>query len=250
VIYEWKLDGETRNFGDALYELTRDSKIIEEWENDTETMYFPIGSVICNTVISETLDLGFKPVFIDCGWRGEELDPDLAAQCEFYGARGPHTQAALERVGVYVEITLDPAYSLPLSVPRGEPNGLAICVRHIMDTSDYTPNTIFEYKADAMFTPVVEDRDDLIAFAEKISGARFVLAGAMHAAIVAHAYGVPFALLGGEYINCPSKWADWLASVDLGDPVWVDTVVEGREWYNSVVRDKKKGGDDVRGKNL
>ena len=242
MIYEWKLDGEVRNFGDALYELLLPPDIKRSWEEDVFKLHFPIGSVICNEVIRESLEQGFDPVFHNCGWRGEEILPELAAQCVFYGARGPHTQAALARAGVEVEITKDPAYDLPQSVVAGEPNGLAICVRHIKDPSDYTPNTIFEYKVDALFSPVVQDTNDLIEFIEKISGARFVLAGAMHAAIVAHAYGVPFALLGGEYIDCPPKWADWLASVGLGEPVWVDNIVEGREWYNNVVRNKKEGG--------
>jgi hypothetical protein len=243
VIYEWKLDGETRNFGDALYEVLLPAKVRKEWEDDLVKLYFPIGSVICNEVIRESLDQGFEPIFYNCGWRGEELNPDLVAQCEFYGARGPHTQAALLRAGVSVDITGDPAYALPGSIPAGEPNGLALCIRHIMDPSDYTPNTIFEYKVDALFTPAVENKEDIVEVIEKISGARFVLAGSMHAAIVAHAYGVPFALMGGEYIDCPPKWADWFAQAGLGEPVWVENIVEGRGWYNEVTR--KKGDKEV-----
>lgn len=244
MIYEWKLDGEVRNFGDTLYEILLPPDLRTNWENDVRGLHFPIGSVICDEVIQESLAQGFEPNFYNCGWRGEEIHPELAAQSKFYGARGPHTKAALARAGVEVEVTGDPAYELPQTIVAGEPNGLAICVRHIKDPSDYTPNTIFEYKADAFFSPVVQDVNDIIEFIEKISGARFVLAGSMHAAIVAHAYGVPFALLGGDYIDCPAKWADWLASVGLGEPHWVENVVEGREWYNDVVRDKKKEGEE------
>lgn len=243
MIYEWKLDGEVRNFGDALYEVFLPSEIQQVWESDLHRLYFPIGSVICNTVIQESLDQGFKPVFHNCGWRGEELDPSLVQECEFYGARGPHTKEALERAGVTVEVTGDPAYQLPQLVDPGEPNGLAICVRHIQDPSEATPNTPFEYKVDALFRPVVETKADTIEVIEKISGARFVLAGSLHAAMVAHAYKVPFAILGGEWIDCPAKWADWFAAVGLGEPVWVENIVEGREWYNDVVRKKERGGE-------
>lgn len=243
MIYEWKLDGEIRNFGDALYELTLSSSAQDYMSQDVVNLYFPIGSVICNEVIRESLDQGFHPIFYNCGWRGEEIDPELAAQCEFHGARGPHTKDALERAGVSVEVTRDPAYDLPGLIAKGEPNGLAICIRHIMDESEHSVNTVFEYKVDALFRPVIQSKNDLVEFVEKVSGARFVLTGSLHAAIVAHAYDVPFALLGGEYIDCPAKWADWLASIGFGEPVWVTNLVEGREWYNDMVRKRELGGE-------
>jgi hypothetical protein len=242
VIYEWKLDNESRNFGDALPEAMTPPDIYQDWADDPEVMYFPIGSVICNDIIAETLYNGYKPVFIGCGWRGEELDPALVIHCEFYGARGPHTQAELARHGIEVEVVGDPAYMLPQIFAKSAPNGLAMVIRHVLDESDYTPNTIHEYGADAVFSPVVHDEGDIIAVIEKISGARFVLAGSMHAAIVAHAYDVPFALLDGPYIDCLPKWYDWFASVNLGEPEFVSNIVEGRKWYNEKFRDRKPNG--------
>lgn len=236
------MDGHVRNFGDSLYEVIAPWETRRAWSADTTHMYFPIGSVICDEVIQETLNQNLVPVFYHCGWRGEEIDPGLASLCKFKGARGPHTKEALARAGVEVEVTQDPAYRLPGLVSPGEPNGLSILMRHIEDPADYNVNTIFEYQVDAMFSPVVESVSDIIEVVEKISGARFVLTGSLHAAIVAHAYKVPFALLGADYINCPAKWGDWLASEGLGEPVWVSNLSEGREWYNSVVRDKERGG--------
>jgi hypothetical protein len=234
MIYEWKLDGETRNFGDSLPEVLYPTIMLEELEADPENMYFLIGSVICNTVIDETLRAGYNPIFINCGWRGEELDDDLLAQCEFRGARGPHTQAELEKHGIDVEVTHDPAYELPNLYAKGSPNGLAIVVRHIMDEGEYDQNSIHELKADALFSPVVESHEDILDFIQKISGARFVLAGSMHAAMVAHAYGVPFACLMSDVVDCPPKWFDWFAAEGLGNPVFVKDVIEGRAWYNTV----------------
>ena len=240
MIYEWKLDGEIRNFGDALHEILVPAKQHYEWYVDTKKMHFILGSVIHNTVIDETLRQGFSPVFHGCGWRGEPLDEELIQKCEFIGVRGPHTQEELARHGIDSVVTRDPAYQLPQLVAPGTPNGLAIVVRHIKDPTETNVNTIFEYKADAIFNAKVEDREDIIGFVEKISGARFVLAGSMHAAIVAHAYGVPFALLNSEYIDCPPKWDDWFASVGLGSPVFVDNIIDGREWYNSVRIDTER----------
>jgi hypothetical protein len=56
----------------------------------------------------------------------------------------------------------------------------------------------------------------------------------MHAAMVANAYGVPFAPFASEYIDCPIKWFDWFAERGWGEPIWVSDVTEGREWYRSI----------------
>jgi hypothetical protein len=240
VIYEWKLDGEIRNFGDALHEVLIPAKQHYEWYLDEKNMHFVLGSVIDNTVIKETLRQGYKPVFHGCGWRGEPLETHLVEKCEFIGVRGPNTQEELARHGVDTVVSLDPAYQLPHLFQKGPPNGLAMVIRHIKDPTETNPNTIFDLKADAIFRPKVEDRADILSFIEKVSGARFVLTGAMHAAIVAHAYGVPFALLNSAYIDCPPKWEDWLASIDYGSPVFVDNIIEGREWYNSVRKDSER----------
>ena len=234
MIYEWKKGDEVRNFGDALHEILVPQKQHYEWTFDQKNMYFVLGSVITNSVIRETLDRGLKPIFYGCGWRGNPLNSELIKHCEFHGVRGPFTQEALAEVGVDTVISGDPAYQLPQLVTPGEPNGLAIVVRHILDDTESDPNTIHELKGDAIFRPIVENREDIVEFIKKISGARFVLAGAMHAAIVAHAYGVPFALLKSAYIDCPPKWADWLASINYGSPVFVENILEGREWYNTV----------------
>ena len=236
MLYEWKLDGVTRNFGDALNEVLLPANIRKEWIDDPERMFFPIGSVICNEVIDETLRLGAKPVFVGCGWRGEDLDQSLVDQASFHGARGPHTQAELAKRGVEVQVTGDPAYEIPKLFLRGEPNALAICIRHINDPADYNKDSIFELKADALFSPVVDGYEDIVDMIKQISGARFVLAGSMHAAIVAHAYGVPFAPFSSGYINCPTKWYDLFASIGVSEPQWVSNVVEGREWYRDCVK--------------
>jgi hypothetical protein len=237
MIYEWKLDGETRNYGDALYEVIVPAGKLKEYREDENNMHFLIGSVIVNKVIEETLNLGYTPVFHGCGWRGEELDPELVKYCQFEGVRGPHTQKELERIGVETYVSGDPAYILPSIVKAGRPNGFALCIRHIMDKTETVPNTVHELKADALFSPRVENREDIIDFIKKISGARFVLTGSMHAAITAHAYGVPFALLKSEEVNCPPKWFDWMASIEMGPPVFVDNVKDGRDWYRSVRKD-------------
>jgi hypothetical protein len=235
MIYEWKLDGEIRNFGDALHEILLTPNLHKEYMEDEKQMHFILGSVICNEVIFESLDQGYRPVFHNgCGWRGEPIEESIIGHCTFKGVRGPHTQEELARHGIETLITLDPGYEIPKLVRPGAPNGLAIVIRHILDDGEYNIDTMHAMKADALFTPVVQTRQDTIEMIQKISGARFILTGAMHAAIIAHAYNVPFALLASDYINCPPKWEDWMGSLGIRSPGFVDNVVEGRKWYTSM----------------
>lgn len=239
MIHEWKPNEGTRNFGDAVYELFLHPAVLEEWEADNKRLHFPVGSVIANNHIQHALNANLIPVFHNCGYRGEELDPKLLAQAEFDGVRGPHTRDALLEHGIDQPVTKDPVYHVAEKYSPGPPNGLAICVRHITDRTERGVNTIHELGVDAMFSPAVEDEADMIEFIQKISGSRFVLAGSLHAAILAHAYGVPFALFGGSRVDCPPKWEDWLASIDVTDVEWVDNIRDGRDWYNSAVAAKK-----------
>jgi len=239
MIHEWKLNGVTRNFGDAIYELLLSPGTRREWEEDQEKLHYPVGSVIANEHLEKAVAANLIPVFHSCGWRGTELNPELIKLAEFDGVRGPHTRDELLKHGIETEVTMDPAYRLPGIVAPGPPNGLAIAVRHITDKSEKTVNTIHELGVDATFSPVVEDESDMIEFIQKVSGARFVLAGSLHAAIIADAYNVPFALYGGERVDCPPKWSDWLASIDVTEAEWVDNIKDGREWYNHVIKSKK-----------
>jgi hypothetical protein len=236
MIYEWKLDGIVRNFGDALPEVFLPSNTFQEWQEDEIIMHFPIGSVIDNWTINNALEYGFKPVFHGCGARGTELDTALLEQCSFVGVRGPRTRDELLKHGIDTKVVLDPAYKIKGKIVAGSPSGLALVIRHIQDTSDYSQDSIQELGADALFSPAVDTKQDVISLAQKISGARFVLAGSLHAAIIAHCYDVPFALLDTGFVDCPFKWWDWLNSVGVTDVQWVDNVIDGRAWYRSAVK--------------
>jgi hypothetical protein len=63
-------------------------------------------------------------------------------------------------------------------------------------------------------------------FIDALVSARFILAGALHAAIVACAYRKPFAYFNSGYIDVPFKWADFAASIAMPCR-FVKTVEEG-----------------------
>jgi hypothetical protein len=226
LLHEWKLDGEVRNLGDALGEFL----VPREYKSNSDNMYFPIGSVICNQVMDETLRQGHRPVFIDCGWRGTPLDQRLTSQCEFVGSRGPLTRRALKKVGVHVDVTLDSAYRIPNIIEKGNYHGKRIFVPHILDPKRlrYSPQGI---GVDEIIQPVVTNKISIVETVKKISGASFVFAGAMHAGILAHAYGVPFGLASIGYVNCPSKYDDWLQSIGVTSTGFYMQSKDAERWW-------------------
>jgi hypothetical protein len=243
MIYEWMPSEEYRNYGDALGEivveaLTEGLKSEEgSLFDNPEVLYFPIGSVIDDSLISGALSLGLVPTFIGCGWRGNELTPELAKQSLYLGCRGPETQKALERAGVPgIPIYGDTAYiALDYLKIIPEKTDKTILVPHIQ-----SENYNFDSSgADELVSPKVQVREDTIGIAARIGGADFVLAGAMHACITAHHFGVPFAIYspdGVESVDAPEKWYDWLLSigVEREDVEFCSSVDEGRVWHEKV----------------
>jgi len=234
VIYEWSNSDGLRNFGDALVETLIPASIRNALASDDAYMYCFIGSVICDEIIDYALSLNRTPIFISCGWNGRSLSADRIAKSRFVGCRGAITQEKLKTFGVNVDITGDPGYAVPFIVPASPESGLSILIPHIFE--DIESLDIEVIQVDKVVLPTFESSDGLSELISTISGASFVLAGAMHAAIVAHAYGVPFALFQNTsdgYIDAPKKWSDWLSSFDGITPQFFGNLTEGRNWFFS-----------------
>lgn len=241
MIWEWKLDEETRNYGDALWEIvgaTNDSTLVG-YMNDTKHAHCLIGSVICNQVMDDILSLGQQPVFHNCGWRGEKLDKKLVGKSIFTGCRGPATRRELLRAGKSVIMTADPARYVSLAIDAGKPRGVTVFMPHILDPhrDAYTAESV---GVDEIISPVVHTHTDIVRVSRAIGSADFVLAGAMHAAIVAHSYGVPFAPFRSwtsAYVDCAAKWEDWFEWLGLERDVvtasenFAPHREEGHEWW-------------------
>lgn len=246
MIYEWRPSPDYRNYGDALGEIVLESLGIDYQEalDNPEIVYFPIGSVIQNANLRLRVAEVATPVFIGCGWYGEEIHPELASIASYIGARGPDTVAALERAGVTdVKVTGDSAYMAfeYLNLPRitDEYRKEKLVIPHLHDQQINPRLFAKRVGADYLVEPKVVTRDDIIAMTKRISEARFVLAGAMHAAIAAHAHSTPFAPYGPDFWNMESsrvKWEDWLQSIGISKSKlkFVNTYDEGIQWYNDV----------------
>src|SRR5262245_6169073 len=198
AIFEWQVSDQIHNFGDHLSRLIGEAVFTpEEWcrlNDDKHSIFALLGSVLCYYRIETMVATGRAPVFVGCGFRGEEISPELISRSVVHGCRGYLSQAALARASVCTDVVGDPATLVPLLVKeRVVRSGKTLLVPHINDPK------LDSYQApdlgcESVAPPRTHTIKDVRLVIAKISSADFVLAGAMHAAIVAHAYDVPFAL--------------------------------------------------------
>jgi hypothetical protein len=238
-ICEWMPEEAKHNFGDYLMQLIGERVYkSEEWKKIQENKKYRfvlLGSFICNHTINQIIESGKVPVLVGCGYRGELLSARNIGRTIFLGCRGKDTKQALHSQGVEVEDIGDPAVILPALFPyRGPPSRDRIFMPHINDPDRYLVSAS-EVGCNRVIQPEIIDKRDLIRVVNRISRSRFVFAGAMHAAVVAHAYGVPFAFYAakGGYIDCPPKWNDWLSSISSRkiEAKFFSSASEGVLWY-------------------
>jgi hypothetical protein len=240
MIYNPKVEGNLRNFGNALFEVIVSDEIQTKWGTDEQTIFFPNGTVISNNNMEKSIDRGYQPFFISCGWDGDDiLDLELVEQSLFLGSRGEMTKNELGANGIEAEVVGEPAELLPSIVPSGSPNGYALAFKNVHDPGEYSEDTKFQLKADKLITPLVDTKEDVINLIQLISGARFVLTGSLAVAAVAKAYGTPFSPLETEFDDSRFRWNDWFTSIGIPPKAtinWPKDVRQGREWYNAYAR--------------
>jgi len=244
VIYEWRPHKNYRNYGDALGEIVVEALEVDETilRSSKETAYFPIGSVIDDNHMRPWILRGMTPVYIGCGWYGKEINPKLASRCVFIGARGPDTIAALERAGIEgVNMSGDTAYIafdyLAVDAPIERTDKLLI--PHVLDGRVDIRTDVSDLGLDRVVLPRVISRGDIIKLTRTIAHAEFVLAGAMHVAIAAHAHRTPFAPFSEKFWEgnvSRVKWEDWLESIGVSREKlkFCSDYEEGIAWYKDV----------------
>jgi hypothetical protein len=92
-----------------------------------------------------------------------------------------------------------------------------------------------KFGVDRIVLPRVITRQDTVDMVNTIAMSEFVLAGAMHAAITSHAFGVPFAPFNPG--NEPKmKWYDWFESIGVPrrEIRFCKDYQQGYEWYKSI----------------
>ena len=237
----WWLKGEPRqNFGNYLTDF-----LWKSLGGDIRVRgdaYRLIGSTICDGIILGDLqalgkwDNG-RVVFWCCGTRDETPpQPEFLERSVFCGVRGPLSRDALKLPASTV--LGDPALVLPLLYkpkPSERTNGKTVCVPHFHDRKS-DEDLLARTKADVIVRPAIANSPEaLTGILDEIASAEFVLAGSLHAAIVAAAYDVPFCYMDDGHLDVPFKWRDFSASMDIGTFL-VDRVAEGRRLYDECIR--------------
>jgi hypothetical protein len=214
-----------------------------------------IGSVVWN----RTFERFPEPIDVwGSGWRGTPLTPESMQRITFHAVRGPRTVAGLE---LSADTPLgDPALLLPGLRQRSiERHGRTLVIPHFYRIDQMLARQRCRLTGCDEFlsvriigTPVTGRRisprhlPGMIASwirlgipvhtawqaIHRIAGADFVLTGSLHGAILAQAYGVPWAAYDDGYIDVPEKWYDWADYLGIRI-AFVSDLKNGLEWWNT-----------------
>lgn len=227
----WTQDDAVRNFGDFLSLMLVERALVAP--QVPADRYRLIGSAIDDTVLATDLrQSGDRAATIACWGCGARSDTGLsdetAKRTMLFGVRGPLSRDAL-RLAADTPLG-DPALLLPLLYAPGSPEAgqeaAVLCVPHFHEPlSDET--ILARTGVDAVASPRVVTLADCEALIDRIAAAELVLAGSLHAAIVAFAYGTPFAFLDLGFVDTAFKWHDFAALIGI-EARWFETAAEAR----------------------
>jgi glycosyltransferase involved in cell wall biosynthesis len=240
-VFYWPGVGNKRNFGDFLAEFLLDELFVPVPVKGKGL--FIIGSCIDDLFFSEPTppveegSIEDRLVFWGCGMRTPTgLSEKNRQRCEILAVRGPLTRSAL-RLGESVPIG-DSAMFLPaLYQPAPSPEGGTLCVPHFHDSRN-DDELLAQSGCAAILRPnLPESRQSLLSFIDRIVSAEFVLTASLHGAVVAAAYGRPFAFWENEHLDLPFKWEDFAASISVPHR-FAKTLSEGRRLYDTELAPK------------
>ena len=215
----WMQGEGIQNFGDFLSEYLLRNLFFSQPSQGRELRI--IGSCIDDWFVespsSGALD-ATGPIFWGCGLRDEDgLSPERRGSVEILAVRGPLTRSAL-RLGNTVPVG-DPALLLPAlhhaaSLWRRSA-GSTLIVPHFHEKRGDAELLALTGCSAVLRPNIPNDLTAIGEFIDHVFAADFVLCGAMHAAIVAAAYGRPFAFWESGDVDLPFKWQDFAASVGI-----------------------------------
>lgn len=224
-----------QNFGDYLPEIL--AKELLGYPRIDADEFRLIGSVIDDRWIRRDLRRinGHQDgliAFWGCGKRGPgPLHDKLRRHARFFGVRGPLTRDAL---GLPADTVLgDPGLLAPIFHPPNRHDataGRTICVPHIQDPR--APDELLASAGtDLLVHPRIASSEAALRdILDRIASADFVLSASLHGAIIACAYGRPFAFWGNGHLDIPFKWDDFAGSVGISSR-FAANLAEGRAIY-------------------
>lgn len=240
----WMQDRQVQNFGDFLSQYFMEHLFFVQPTTGQELRI--VGSCIDDMFVpppAADADAGpvdgrpeSRPVFWGCGLRSEHgLSDDRLDHLEVLSVRGPLTRSAL-RLGNTVPIG-DPGLLLPAlhkAATLGRKTGRALLIPHFHDSRPDAALLALSGCDEVLRPNIANDLTAITDFIDRVVCADFVLSGAMHGAIVAAAYGRPFAFWDSGNIDLPFKWHDFAASLNIPCTFQIDAA-SARAHYASDV---------------
>ena len=220
------------NFGDYLTEYFLGRMLGEPFVDAAH--YRLVGSAISDALVDQ--DLRGLPEtsrlsYWCCGARGEEgLTPHRQERCDFWGVRGPLTRRAL---ALPEDTPLgDPGFLVPLvhtARPMAALKGKTASMVHFsaLSRSEALRGSV---GADVALSPSVSSIEELEQLFDQIASVDFLLTASLHGAIIACAYGTPFAFWDYGEIDIPFKWQDTCALLGI-DARFHDQLLPARRWW-------------------
>lgn len=192
------------NFGDKLNPMIWNALLPEVMDDDESTVFVGIGTLINSAVPPLPRKVVFgsgagynSPAVIDDTW-------------DFYCVRGP---LSAETLGLDKRLAItDPALLLAeiVTEPAVSTGDVCFMPHHIsLDHADWAPVCA---KAGVTYLDPRADMHELIA---RIRGAKLIITEAMHGAIVADAFRVPWVPVQCYEHILEFKWQDWCQSMAL-----------------------------------
>jgi hypothetical protein len=239
----WLKGERLQNFGDYLGEFLAETLFLVF---DEASFLRLSGSVIDDGMIPPNLanddqfDLSQPRVsFWGCGIRTRGgLLHATKAHIDLFAVRGPVSASDL-RLGQEIPIG-DPALLLPaLYSPKPHPlfQGKSLCIPHFHDQRDDEELLSFAKGDTIIRTAIPNNKAALLRFIDAVASASFVLSASLHGAIVAAAYGRPFAFWDNGHVDLPTKWEDFAASARL-EMHGCKTIAEARGYYKTKIKPK------------
>ncbi|WP_329743214.1 polysaccharide pyruvyl transferase family protein [Dyella sp. A6] len=193
------------NFGDDLNPWLWSKLLPEMFDDDDSELFVGIGTLLNNNIPKQPR----KVVFGSGAGYGSAL-PDIDDKWTFYCVRGPVTAA---RLGLAESCAITDAAALVSTVYNAHAqkrDGVAFIPHHVsarhMDWQAVCRQVGVRY---------IDPRRDVETVLSEIAGASAVITEAMHGAILADTFRIPWmpVVLYGHVLK--SKWEDWSQSLSL-----------------------------------
>lgn len=220
-LYYWK-NGDKINFGDDLNPWLWNKLIPNILDNDPTTAFIGIGTILNSALRSKTPDAKTRVIFgSGAGYGGKNGNLILDNTHRVYCVRGPLTA---RKLGLSLDYSICDSAILTrkvfdFSIPKKYSFSF---MPHHSFLSYGTPWREICQQVGIEFIDSTKPVEECLT---KIAQTEILIAEAMHGAILADAFRVPWIPVITHRVINTSKWEDWCSSISLEyKPIYLDQI--------------------------